>query len=160
MAELAATISGILSLADITLRLGLKTYETIADIKKARREILDLAKELDGVNDILGNCAAYLDKCRNDPPPEESRKAFRSIEQAINDCHEQYFELVKIAERHAKASNGGTPEKMLGKLKWLLLRKETSGHVQKLVRLRGAFHTSLSLAGWSVKWFSLLSECY
>ena len=150
MAGTAATASGILGLAEITLQVGSKVYKTIVGLKKAPGDILGLADELARVNDVLQNCRDYLKAHKRSRQPGDTTAEHPLVAQAVKDCYKQYLELVSIVEGFARALNESAWKRTSAKLKWLARDKEISGLVQKLERLRATFDTALLLAGWSV----------
>ncbi|OBS23314.1 hypothetical protein FPOA_03863 [Fusarium poae] len=126
--EVAASIAGLISLADVTFRV---VYKYVRGVKEAESDIRNLKREIEGLSSVLRTLHALADVLVTEG---ESNKTALSVG-VLDQCKETLEEIrVKVQGAFASFEENRFLRATLQKLKWPFSDKETKELLSKLSR--------------------------
>ena len=143
----AASVAGIISLADVLLRTTKELYTFFAAVKDASKNAGSILQELGQFDNILLSVKTNVDSYNSSPFSTNDGLSASVLLNHLKNCSAEFDVLKNIVEESKRKQGLGPLQKYTSKVKWVFDEKKIAQSCQRLEKEKLLLNTALSLAG-------------
>ena len=145
--SIAASVGGVVGLADVICRLGKELYSFYSTCKNSSQEIQHLVTELQQLDTIIQSIRKIAQTYQTSAFATDDGLALPDVLETLQNCQSEYEVLLDLAEGANPAKFPATARGIYKKVKWVLDEKKVVRACQKLERVKSTLAAALSNTG-------------